>query len=83
MNRGDMILDRFPHPSGLRGKKRPALIVKSDDNGEDAQPWRGVYALEFPEEVLFTKQIEIRPEKLDEWRPQEVTSVRRVRNIDE
>jgi mRNA-degrading endonuclease toxin of MazEF toxin-antitoxin module len=30
MNRGDMILVRFPHPSGLRGKKRPAVVVQSD-----------------------------------------------------
>ena len=30
MNRGDAILVRFPHPSGLRGKKRPAVIVQSD-----------------------------------------------------
>jgi len=30
MNRGDVILVRFPHPSGLRGKKRPAVIVESD-----------------------------------------------------
>ncbi|HEY7423964.1 MAG TPA: type II toxin-antitoxin system PemK/MazF family toxin [Gemmataceae bacterium] len=30
MNRGDVILARFPHPSGLRGKKRPAVIVQSD-----------------------------------------------------
>jgi mRNA-degrading endonuclease toxin of MazEF toxin-antitoxin module len=30
MNRGDVILVRFPHPSGLRGKKRPAVIVQSD-----------------------------------------------------
>jgi len=53
------------------------------DNDEDAQSWRGVYALELPEEVLFTKQIDIRPEQLDEWRPQGVTSERRVRNEDE
>lgn len=25
-----MVLVRFPHPSGLRGKKRPAVIVQSD-----------------------------------------------------
>ena len=25
-----MILVRFPHPSGLRGKKRPAVVVQSD-----------------------------------------------------
>src|SRR5439155_5452360 len=30
MNRGDVVLVRFPHPSGLRGKKRPAVIVQSD-----------------------------------------------------
>jgi mRNA-degrading endonuclease toxin of MazEF toxin-antitoxin module len=30
MNRGDVILARFPHPSGLRGKKRPAVVVQSD-----------------------------------------------------
>src|SRR5882672_4739201 len=30
MKRGDIVLVRFPHPSGLRGKKRPAVIVQSD-----------------------------------------------------
>lgn len=30
MKRGNVILVRFPHPSGLRGKKRPAVIVQSD-----------------------------------------------------
>jgi mRNA-degrading endonuclease toxin of MazEF toxin-antitoxin module len=30
MNRSDVILVRFPHPSGLRGKKRPAVIVQSN-----------------------------------------------------
>ncbi len=30
MNRGDMVIVRFPHPSGLRGKKRPAVIVQSE-----------------------------------------------------
>jgi mRNA-degrading endonuclease toxin of MazEF toxin-antitoxin module len=30
MNRGDVIVGRFPHPSGLRGKKRPAVIVQAD-----------------------------------------------------
>jgi mRNA-degrading endonuclease toxin of MazEF toxin-antitoxin module len=30
MNRGDVILVRFPQPSGVRGKKRPAVIVQSD-----------------------------------------------------
>ena len=30
MNRGEVILVRFPHPSGVRGKKRPAVVVQSD-----------------------------------------------------
>lgn len=30
MNRGDVVLVRFPHPSGLRGKKRPAVVIQSD-----------------------------------------------------
>lgn len=30
VNRGDVVLTRFPHPSGLRGKKRPALVVQAD-----------------------------------------------------
>lgn len=30
MKRGDVILVRFPHPSGLRGKKRPAVVVQAD-----------------------------------------------------
>lgn len=27
MKRGDVVLVRFPHPSGQRGKKRPALDI--------------------------------------------------------
>jgi mRNA-degrading endonuclease toxin of MazEF toxin-antitoxin module len=30
MTRGDVVLVRFPHPSGLRGKKRPAVVVQAD-----------------------------------------------------
>lgn len=30
MNRGDVVLVRFPHPSGIRGKKRPAVVVQSN-----------------------------------------------------
>ena len=30
MKRGDVILVRFSHPSGQRGKKRPAVVVQSD-----------------------------------------------------
>jgi mRNA interferase MazF len=30
MKRGDVVLVRFPHPFGQRGKKRPAVVVQSD-----------------------------------------------------
>lgn len=30
MNRGDVVLVRFPHPTGVRGKKRPAVVIQSD-----------------------------------------------------
>jgi len=30
MNRGDVVLVRFPHPSGIRGKRRPAVVVQAD-----------------------------------------------------
>ncbi|MGO8903129.1 MAG: hypothetical protein ACLQU5_33045 [Isosphaeraceae bacterium] len=65
---------------------QPPMISATEpekESDEEARPWRGVYALEFPEEVLFTKSIDIRPEQLDEWRPQGVTSERRVRDEDE
>jgi mRNA-degrading endonuclease toxin of MazEF toxin-antitoxin module len=41
VNRGDVILVRFPHPSGVRGKKRPAvvscLLVATVDTSSVAQ----------------------------------------------
>src|SRR5438552_35480 len=30
MNRGDVLLARFPLPSGERGKKRPVVVVHAD-----------------------------------------------------
>ena len=30
MKRGDVVLVRFPHPSGQRGKKRPAVVAQSE-----------------------------------------------------
>jgi Arc/MetJ-type ribon-helix-helix transcriptional regulator len=60
----------------------PATEPEKEDD-EEARPWRGVYALEFPEEVLFTKPIDIRTQQLDEWRPQGVTGERQVRDDDE
>ncbi len=29
-HRGDVIMTRFPHAGGQRGKKRPALVVQAD-----------------------------------------------------
>jgi hypothetical protein len=50
---------------------------------EEPRLWRGVYAPEFPQAVLFTKRIDIRPNQLDEWRPETVTDNRQVRPEDE
>lgn len=30
VNRGDVVITRFPHAGGARGKKRPALVVQAD-----------------------------------------------------
>lgn len=30
VNRGDVVMTRFPHASGVGGKKRPALVVQAD-----------------------------------------------------
>src|SRR5262249_22314242 len=30
VNRGDVVLARFPHDAGTRGKKRPVVVVQSD-----------------------------------------------------
>jgi Arc/MetJ-type ribon-helix-helix transcriptional regulator len=54
-----------------------------NEDDKDARPWRGIYALEFPDEVLFTKSIDIRPAQLDDWCTQGVTSERQVQHEDE
>lgn len=30
MKRGDVVLVRVPHASGMRGKKRPSVVIQSD-----------------------------------------------------
>jgi mRNA-degrading endonuclease toxin of MazEF toxin-antitoxin module len=30
LNRGDVVMTRFPHAGGNRGKKRPAVIIQAD-----------------------------------------------------
>src|SRR5262245_22454846 len=66
-----------------QGQTPMSAAIEPETGDDEARPWRGVYALEFPEEALFTKPIDIRPEQLDEWRPQGVTSERQVRDDDE
>jgi Arc/MetJ-type ribon-helix-helix transcriptional regulator len=66
-----------------QGQPPMSPATEPEEDAEEVRPWRGVYALEFPEEVLFTKSIDIRPEQLDEWRPQGVASERQVRGGDE
>jgi mRNA interferase MazF len=34
MTRGDVLLARFPHPAGGRGKKRPVVLVQADAYGK-------------------------------------------------
>ena len=89
---------QFPNEQAVVEEALRLFLVAEPDNGqppissatepekdsdEEARPWRGVYALEFPEEVLFTKSIDIRPEQLDEWCPRGVASERRARDEDE
>jgi mRNA interferase MazF len=31
LKRGDVVLGRVPHTAGTRGKKRPAVVIQSDD----------------------------------------------------
>ena len=40
MNRGDVLLVRFPHPSGGRGKKRPVVVVQADTYNKTANARR-------------------------------------------
>jgi len=47
----------------------------------DSRP-RGVFAVEYPEEVLFTKGFDISPERLEDWAPEPVTTDRRVSDED-
>jgi hypothetical protein len=88
---------QFPNEQAVVEQALRLFLIEEPDQGQppmspatepvtendEARPWSGVYALEYPEEVLFTKPIDIRPEQLDEWRPQGVTSERQVRDDDE
>jgi hypothetical protein len=89
---------QFPDEEAVIDAALRRFLVEEPDNGQapgsaaiealqhqedDAAPWRGVFAVELPEDVLFTKQIDVRPEQLDERRPRGVTSERRLRDEDE
>jgi Arc/MetJ-type ribon-helix-helix transcriptional regulator len=67
---------QFPNEEAVVEEALRLFLIEDPDNGgpatsseiepqnnddEDARPWRGVYALALPEEVLFTKQIDKRP----------------------
>jgi len=84
---------QFPNEQAVVEQALRLFLIEEPDQGhppmssatepdEESRPWRGVYSLEFPEEVLFTKSIDIRPEQLDEWRPHGVTSEKRIRDVD-
>jgi hypothetical protein len=49
-------------------------IESPDESRDEVNPrsWRGVFAVEYPDVVLFTKRIDIRPDQLDEWKPDPV-----------
>jgi hypothetical protein len=89
---------QFPNEQAVVERALTLFLIEKPDQGqapmssatgpetesdEEARPWRGVYAPQFPEEVLFTKSIDIRPEQLDEWYPRGVTSERQVRDEDD
>jgi hypothetical protein len=59
-------------------------IESPDESRDEVNPrsWRGVYAVEYPDEVLFTKRIDIRPDQLDEWRPEPAASRRHTDHDD-
>ena len=50
-------------------------IESPDESCDEVNPrsWRGVFAVEYPDVVLFTKRIDIRTDQLDEWKPEPVT----------
>jgi hypothetical protein len=57
--------------------------IEEPDDGEEPHVWRGIYALEIPREVIFTKRINVQPSKLKQWVPQGISSGRQVQNEDE
>jgi hypothetical protein len=63
----------------------PKVVGTVDEDDDSAEPrdWRGIYALEFPEEVIFTKRIDIRRSKLEEWLPRGIADGGRAQNEDE
>lgn len=63
-------------------EEKPEIVRQNPDDPE-ARPWRGIYMVELPEQALFTKQIDVRPEQLEKWKPRGVTSDRQVPNDDE
>lgn len=57
-----------------------AEAIEKAIDAVEPRPWRGIYLVEMPAQAIFTKQIDIRSEQLEEWQPRGVTSTRQVRN---
>jgi hypothetical protein len=68
----------LPRPS-------PKSVEATRQNVADVEErsWRGVFAIEHGDEVLFTKRIDISASKLDEWEPDPIISRRRLDDDDE
>ncbi len=70
--------DLLPGADRTPGSVPPAPTAAIEGQGEsrdeaDSRSWRGVFAVEYPEEILFTKRIDIRPDQLDEWKPESIS----------
>ncbi|MDG3008439.1 hypothetical protein [Paludisphaera mucosa] len=48
---------------------KPSEAVRETITDAEERPWRGVYAIEHGDKVLFTKRIDITASTLREWEP--------------
>lgn len=74
--------DTVPHLAPLAQPRTVANIDETSDE-EDCRSWRGVFAIQHPQKVLFRKRIDIRPGKLKEWAPDPISTRGRRSEDDE
>lgn len=74
--------DTVPHFVPL-AQAKPVESVGEASDELDSRSWRGILAIEHPKEVLFRKRIDICPDKLREWKPNLITTRRRLDDDDE